>query len=96
MKFLGPNGADALIRHRPGLIAAESGGEMVVLDPDRGEFIELSTSAARIWSLLDNAITVSALCQRMSEQFEIDPSACRIDVETFVAALAERGLIEIV
>lgn len=86
----------ARIRQRPGVIAAETDGEMVVLDPERGEFLDLSRTAARIWSLLDEAITVPALCQRLAEQFDIDAAACRDDVEAFVLSLAERGLIEAV
>lgn len=89
-------GAGARIRQRHGVIAAETDGEMVVLDPDRGEFLDLSKTGARIWSLLDEAVTVPALCQRMADYFEIDAAACRDDVEAFVISLAERGLLETV
>jgi hypothetical protein len=85
---------DRLIWQRPGIIAAESGGEMVVLDPDRGEFLELSTTAARIWSMLEQPVTMPQLCQQMATMFDVDADSCRGDVAAFVAALADRRLIE--
>ena len=85
---------DALIRHRPELIAAESGGEMIVLDPDRGEFVELSKTGACIWALLDNPMSIAMLCKAMADQFAIDADTCHRDVADFVAALDARGMIE--
>jgi hypothetical protein len=89
-------GDDALIRQRPGVIAAGSVEGMVVLDPEQGEFLELSATAGRIWSLLEEPITIPLLCQRIIALFDIDLDSCRGDVAAFVAQLADRGLIEIV
>jgi PqqD family protein of HPr-rel-A system len=87
---------EALVRQRRDVIAAEADGEMVVLDPDHGEFIELSRTAARIWTLLAEPTTIPALCQRLTGLFDIDAAACRAEVEAFIATLRERGLIETV
>ena len=85
---------DVLIRHRRDVVAAGTGDDMVVLDPDRGEFLELNRTAARIWALLDEPTTIAALCQCLVDRFDIAPAACRDEVTGFVASLDVRGLIE--
>jgi hypothetical protein len=87
---------DALIKQRPGVIAAASEGDMVVLDPEQGEFLELSATAGRIWSMLEEPITLPLLCERMTALFDIDVDSCREEVAAFVSQLAVRRLIEIV
>jgi hypothetical protein len=84
-----------IVRLRRDVIAAESDGDMVVLDADRGDFVQLNKTAARIWALLEVPLTFGELCARLADQFAVDATACREDVRGFVGVLAERGLVEI-
>jgi hypothetical protein len=86
---------ESILRRRKDLIAAETDGEMVVLDADRGDFLQLNSSAARIWALLEEPLTLAALCGRLAEQFATGAAECRADVIAFVGLLRERGMIEI-
>lgn len=85
----------AVIRLRRDMIAAESDGEMIVLDAERGDFLQLNKTAARIWALLEEPLTFGDLCARLADQFAVDAAACREDVLAFVGDLSRRGLIEI-
>jgi PqqD family protein of HPr-rel-A system len=85
----------AVIRLRRDMIAAESDGEMIVLDAERGDFLQLNKTAARIWALLGEPLTFGALCARLADQFAVDPAACRDDVRAFIDELSQRGLVEI-
>ncbi|MFA5962627.1 MAG: HPr-rel-A system PqqD family peptide chaperone [Sphingomonas sp.] len=86
---------DSVLHRRKDLIAAESDGEMVVLDAERGDFLQLNSSAARIWALLEEPLTLAALCARLAEQFATGADECRGDVLAFLDLLRERGMIEI-
>lgn len=86
---------DTILRRRKDLIAAESDGEIVVLDAERGDFLQLNSSAARIWALLEEPLTLAALCGRLTEQFATQASECRGDVIAFVGLLRERGMVEV-
>ncbi|MES2044144.1 MAG: HPr-rel-A system PqqD family peptide chaperone [Pseudomonadota bacterium] len=85
----------ALISLRRDMIAAASDDEMIVLDAERGDFLQLNKTAARIWALLEEPLTFGTLCARLAEQFAVDPSACREEVRAFVGELSRRGLVEI-
>ncbi len=87
-------GDDQMIRRRRDIIAVEADGGMILLDPDRGDFVELSSSAANIWTLLDLPTTIAAICQNLSATFDVDAATCRADVEEFIGVLAGRNLIE--
>ena len=85
----------AVIRLRRDMIAAESDGEMIVLDAERGDFLQLNKTAARIWALLEEPLSLGDLCARLADQFAVDAAACREDVLAFVGDLSRRGLVEI-
>jgi hypothetical protein len=85
----------AVIRLRRDMIAAESDGEMIVLDAERGDFLQLNKTAARIWALLEEPLSFGDLCARLAEQFAVDAADCREDVLAFVGDLSRRGLVEI-
>jgi hypothetical protein len=85
----------AVIRLRRDMIAAESDGEMIVLDAERGDFLQLNKTAARIWALLEEPLPFGDLCARLADQFTVDAAACRADVLAFVGDLSRRGLVEI-
>src|SRR3569623_1733239 len=86
----------ATVRRRSDVFAADSDGEMVVLDSERGDFLHLNKTAGRIFALLDGPKPVVALRDRLIEHFDVDAETCREDLKLFLAQLAERGLVEIV
>jgi PqqD family protein of HPr-rel-A system len=86
---------ESILHRRIDMIAAESDGEMVVLDAERGDFLQLNSSAARIWSLLEQPQTLAALCATLAEHFATDAAECRDEVIAFIAVLRDRGMIEI-
>lgn len=80
---------------RQNLIAADTGGEMVLLDIDSGYFFQLNRSASRIWGLLEEPRTLGELCAALEKSFTVDPLTCRDEVIEFVAEMRDKGLIEI-
>lgn len=83
-----------IIRRRPDLITAEVGEESVVLDGDTGMFLQLNSSAARIWALIEQPRSVGALCAALVAQHDVSLDQCRADVTAFVGTIGEQGLIE--
>ncbi|HSI19024.1 MAG TPA: PqqD family protein [Sphingomonas sp.] len=84
-----------IIRLRRDMIAAESDDEMIVLDAERGDFLQLNKTAGRIWALLEEPLTFGVLCARLADQFAVDAADCREDVCAFIGELSQRGLVEI-
>jgi hypothetical protein len=87
---------DARVRRRDDLLANDlSDTEIVMLDVAESSYYGLKDVGKAIWDLLEQPVTVSALCDRLGEQFEVDPETCRVETVAFLERLSERGLIEV-
>jgi hypothetical protein len=70
-------------------------GEDVILAPQgRDDFDHLSGTAAVVWSFLDTPQTVDSLVEELAELFAVPAEGISGDVETLVADLTRRGVIE--
>ena len=58
-----------------------------------GEVILVPTGAAFIWKNLDESKSKEELVDKIMDEFEVDEETARTDVEGFVGALYEHGLV---
>lgn len=87
-----PEGARLQRRHD--LLANDlSESETVMLDIAGGNYYGLRDVGKAIWSHLQSSVTIDALCERLMEQFEVEPDVCRKETIAFLEKLHERGLI---
>jgi hypothetical protein len=77
------------------LAASEIDGELVILNLDSGHFFQLNPVGSRIWEALETPATMAELCCAMEQRFDVDPDACRRDIEAFIAALSAHALVTI-
>ena len=75
------------------LALADLGDEAVLLDPGSGKYFALNAVAVRIVELALDGSTVGAMVDRLHEEFEVDRSTLRRDIESFVADLAQRKIL---
>ncbi|MCG8502731.1 MAG: PqqD family protein [Firmicutes bacterium] len=54
----------------------------------------LSESGAVLWNKLVKGDDIEGLAMTLSEEYDIDQTTARTDVESFVSMVAERGLFE--
>ena len=54
----------------------------------------LSKSGAVLWNKLVKGDDIEGLTMTLSEEYDIDQTNARTDVESFVSMVAERGLFE--
>jgi Coenzyme PQQ synthesis protein D (PqqD) len=71
-----------------------SGEGAVLLHLDTGDYFSLNRLGSMIWRLVDGGTTVEGLIAAVSAELEDPPSGLGADVQAFLAALSERGLIE--
>ena len=55
--------------------------------------ITLNDSGAFLWQLLQDENTVDGLVEAILEEYEVEESVARTDIEKFVAALKESDLL---
>ena len=69
-------------------------GETVLVDIDAAVYFGLDEVGTFIWNLIDEGVAVADMPARITGAFEVEEVVARADLETFLQALLERGLIE--
>ncbi|MBK8899941.1 MAG: lasso peptide biosynthesis PqqD family chaperone [Anaerolineaceae bacterium] len=67
--------------------------ELVMMSLEKGTYYGLDAIGSRIWENIAEPITIGALCQKLIDQFEVDPDQCQADVLTFLNELHREDMI---
>ena len=79
---------------RTTVLAREIGGEMVLLDPDRGVYYGLNEVGTRIWTLLAAGSSREQIEGQLVAEYDALLENVRADLQNLLAELLEHGLIE--
>jgi hypothetical protein len=85
----------SLVRRSDNQIACDMGGEAVILDLKSGTYYGLDVVAARVWSLIEQPLPFSAICDTIMSEYEVDAETCGRDVSAFLDQMKAVGLVEI-
>lgn len=80
-------------RPAPGAAWRETGGEAVVVLPDKGQFKVLNEVGARVWALADGTRSVSQIAQAICAEYEVAPEIALRDVRAFIEVLVNKGAL---
>jgi uncharacterized NAD(P)/FAD-binding protein YdhS len=67
--------------------------EIVVLDSKSAVYLGLRGSGAVLWRLLGESATRDSLVEALAATYDVDATRAGHDVDEFLAALNERGLL---
>jgi len=84
------------ITHSDSQVFADMDGEVVMMSVEKGNYYNLDNIASRIWTLIEQPITVNALCDNLVQEFEVERDTCVQDVLPFLQELQKDNLIKIV
>ena len=76
------------------IVWREVDGEVVALDLDESHYLSVNRSGAVLWPALVRGTTREELARTLKDHFALDEAAAQLDVETFVADLATRELLD--
>ena len=82
-----------ILRRREGLMTADMNGSAVMMDIMTGKYYNLGEVGGRIWELLEEPMTVAALVQKLTAEYDVSAKQCRADMLPFLEKLLERGLL---
>jgi hypothetical protein len=86
--------ATVLVRS-PDPLAARVDDEIVMLDTRHTAYFGLDGAGVVIWDLLDQPLSIEAVCAHLIQEYEVDLDTCRRDVLAFAAELVDAGLVEV-
>ncbi len=69
--------------------------EMLAIDAQSGYCYSMNESAWRVWSILAEPATVSAVCAQLRKEFAVPPDVCERDVLRLLQDLHNAGLVNI-
>ena len=85
---------DRVLKHRDDVRYRVVGDEAVVVRQDAAEVIALNDVGARVLELIDASTTVTQLIDTMASEYDVARDELTRDVEQFVAAMQDAGIVE--
>lgn len=67
--------------------------ELVMMDIEKGKYFALNMVATRIWNVLENPHTISSICEKMLDEYEVEPDECKRDVTALLKEMEKLGLV---
>jgi hypothetical protein len=80
----------------PRQISSELGGEVVIMDLQKGVYHGVQGVSAFIWNLLAQPISIQEICDRVTGEYEVESSRCQSDVMALIQQLLDEGLVDLV
>ena len=87
--------ADTRVGQSPDAIAAEVGGQIVLLNVATGYFHQLNAVGSYVWRQIADPQTLGELGARALRDFDADADTCLREIHEFLQELRERGLVRI-
>jgi hypothetical protein len=84
----------ALAKRHDAFTETEIDDEIVVMLLDSGEFFSLTGTGRSIWLLLDGQRDRDALIAAVAREFRVESAAIAADVDEFLTALRDTGLLQ--
>jgi hypothetical protein len=81
------------IQRNPSLVFTKLDNEIVLLNPDIGEYIELNSVASRVWELIVVPISVAEIISTLLEEFDVSEEECTTDTLNCITEFREQKLI---
>lgn len=82
------------VRVAPDVLFRLVSDEGVLVNLNTEMYLGLNPVGARMWSVLSEASSIQAAYEQLLQEYEVDPSDLRRDLEEFIAQLHAHQLIE--
>jgi Coenzyme PQQ synthesis protein D (PqqD) len=79
-----------------GLLSAPVDDDIVILNPDRDNYVGLDAVGRTVWDLIEQPHEVAELCQKLSREFNATPEQIAADVLPFLAEITDEGIAHVV
>jgi hypothetical protein len=86
---------DSIVQRNPEMVSADMDGEMVMMSIENSAYYGLNAVGSDLWEAMENPVSITALCNHVTENFDIDLVACQSDVMELLTDLRERNLVQL-
>lgn len=71
----------------------EPDGKGIVFDPGKNQALTLNDTGVVVWEALENGLDVPQTIQRLVDEFDVTPDVAAKDLQFFLDALKNEGLL---
>lgn len=85
-----------IFRQNPDIIQSGQHDEIVLLNPESGQYLSLDGVGAFIWRLLDtdqDHLALTQVVEAVCQTYAVEAHTAKADVEQFTEALVQNGLL---
>lgn len=86
---------DSLVVVSQDQVSSDLAGESVILNLKNGTYYGLNELGSVIWEFIQEPKTVTAICESILQEYEVDSETCASSVQALLSDLVEAHLIEI-
>ncbi|MGO9603687.1 MAG: PqqD family protein [Candidatus Binataceae bacterium] len=76
-------------------VSCDLAGEAAILNLKSGVYFGLDPVGARVWSLLQNPLTLAEICDALSQEYDVERGRLEADLRELISDLTEHGLVRI-
>jgi PqqD family protein of HPr-rel-A system len=86
---------DAIVSRAVDILFSQVDDELLAVDEQAGYFYMMNESARRVWELIEEPMSVNAVCARLCQEFTVDEATCLREVLQVLHNLHEAGLVQV-
>lgn len=83
-----------VLRKNDGVFSGDVDGEIVAMNVQNGKYYHLNGTGSRIFALLEDPLSVQALCEKLQPRYRAGGEVLGRDVLEFVREMVDFGLID--
>ncbi len=87
--------ADPIVSASTDQVSGVLNGETILLSSSTNLYYGLDPVGSRIWELIQQPKRLSAICEQMALDFDVDRAACEPDVRELIHKLVHEGLVNV-
>ena len=76
-------------------VSCDLDGEAAILNLTTGVYYGLDKLGARIWRSIQQPVSVSAVCDLVVNEYEVDAATAESDLLAFLTEMMKEGLVEL-
>ncbi len=77
------------------VVHSETDGGVTMMNVRSGGYFNLASVGARIWSLLEEPMSVGSLCDHLLTEFEVERARCEREVLRLARRMVEEGVVTV-
>lgn len=83
-----------MYQRSPQALFSTIGDDVVALHVERGQAYGMQDVTATVWTMLEEPTTIEAMCDRLTDEYDVERAQCERDIGELIATFVAEGLVD--